>query len=625
MNRLARYAMLLYPARWRRRYGDEVEALIDDAGADARMIADLVRGALRMQFSTWSFPRLAAVLGLLGMLIGLAFSFLTPVKYVAHAELQLTGAGSGVRTTDMLSTTVSSRTSLGIIITDRKIDLYREERKTSPLDDVIEQMRRDLVVRPDGPNAFAIQFAYRDKAKARAAVQAMAERAANQLRNSAAASGNPNAIEVIDPATLPVAPLRPDLLPMSAGGLAIGLLLAALWQLKSRRFRYLSLGSAGALAGIAIAYLIPSIFGIFPDDFPLLRYESHATMYSERGDAVPGLVMEAGSRSAMGVVIADRHLRLYASLLTNHTVEDIADRLRRNLVIKSRSDGASGRFIDISFTYFDRVKGQQTLNAIMSGIVEADRSTGSPANAAPLRQTQWGRIVPGSEDRVTVDTVSPNRAAPMIPGLLVGLALAMIIAAVRRRWVPAQDGEMVVLRHSAALKFNSARFRKLAIWLVAAGAAGGTLVAILAPARYASDTLVSFDNLSPNRVATLIDDAGDGRRDLSWRQVESEGIKLNTFRIQFVANDPLRARSVVQDVLGDIDRGVTNLHGGASVQMNVIDPPVLPLNSDGIGWWAVAIGTLFGLVLAFLVSLIGGTDGWFVANGPDAIAGASIH
>jgi hypothetical protein len=56
MKRLARWTMRLYPVRWRRRYGDEVDALVSDAGADARVVADLLKGAVRMQFAAWSFP-----------------------------------------------------------------------------------------------------------------------------------------------------------------------------------------------------------------------------------------------------------------------------------------------------------------------------------------------------------------------------------------------------------------------------------------------------------------------------------------------------------------------------------------------------------------------------------------
>jgi hypothetical protein len=45
--RLARLALLLYPLAYRRRYGDEMTALIEDSGATPGTVADLLRGAVR--------------------------------------------------------------------------------------------------------------------------------------------------------------------------------------------------------------------------------------------------------------------------------------------------------------------------------------------------------------------------------------------------------------------------------------------------------------------------------------------------------------------------------------------------------------------------------------------------
>jgi hypothetical protein len=46
-GRLARLALAFYPLAYRRRYGEEMEALIEDGGASPRAVADLARGALR--------------------------------------------------------------------------------------------------------------------------------------------------------------------------------------------------------------------------------------------------------------------------------------------------------------------------------------------------------------------------------------------------------------------------------------------------------------------------------------------------------------------------------------------------------------------------------------------------
>jgi hypothetical protein len=45
--RFARLAPALYPLAWRRRYGAEMEALVEDSGASPRAVADLARGAVR--------------------------------------------------------------------------------------------------------------------------------------------------------------------------------------------------------------------------------------------------------------------------------------------------------------------------------------------------------------------------------------------------------------------------------------------------------------------------------------------------------------------------------------------------------------------------------------------------
>ncbi len=55
----------LFPGPWRRRYGDEFEALLDDTGATLGVVADVVRLALRLRVSTHrrGLWRLAAAAG----------------------------------------------------------------------------------------------------------------------------------------------------------------------------------------------------------------------------------------------------------------------------------------------------------------------------------------------------------------------------------------------------------------------------------------------------------------------------------------------------------------------------------------------------------------------------------
>ncbi len=53
MKLLIRLAARLYPGPWRDRYGDEFEALLDEAGTDVRIALDVFAGALLMQVQRW--------------------------------------------------------------------------------------------------------------------------------------------------------------------------------------------------------------------------------------------------------------------------------------------------------------------------------------------------------------------------------------------------------------------------------------------------------------------------------------------------------------------------------------------------------------------------------------------
>ena len=71
---------------------------------------------------------------------------------------------------------ILSRSSLLTIINDPRLNLYKEERKTTPDEDVIDLMRGavhvDYVTLPGkGASAFNISFSYKDRYKARQTVE----------------------------------------------------------------------------------------------------------------------------------------------------------------------------------------------------------------------------------------------------------------------------------------------------------------------------------------------------------------------------------------------------------------------------------------------------------------------
>ncbi len=111
MNRWTRLAMLVYPRRWRQRYGMEFETLVDDTGGGWRVVADVTRHALLMRTRD-HLRRLAAApvftitaVVTLAIAIGANTVIFSIVNGLAQLAFELTGAaglaayrGGGLRT-----------------------------------------------------------------------------------------------------------------------------------------------------------------------------------------------------------------------------------------------------------------------------------------------------------------------------------------------------------------------------------------------------------------------------------------------------------------------------------------------------------------------------------------------
>jgi len=298
MKNTARFLARLYPAGWRARYGEELEALLEDSSAGFGSSFDLLKGAVKMQLSLPSFPKLALFLSFAGILAGFGVSFLVTPTYVSEAVMEYevspagstaNGIGSALREHVMASQNeVLSRTSLKFLIEDPRLDLYPEERAKWPLEDVIEKMRtKDLKITALGERAPAagdvgylpveISFAYRDPHKAQQAVQVLLTRfqesnltrqrqpaALNRQRSTeqvarlearitvlekrlgiAPGSSEPAIaapvefavfnLGVVDAPTLPQLPAKPNRVVFMAGGLAAGMAAALVIAIFRRR------------------------------------------------------------------------------------------------------------------------------------------------------------------------------------------------------------------------------------------------------------------------------------------------------------------------------------------------------------------------------------------------------
>jgi hypothetical protein len=261
-ERLIRFAGLLYPASWRRRYGIEFEALLEDTGGEWHDALDVLLGALKMQMTTWNFGKITAAFGLVGALLCGGLSFIAmPDKYTSDAVLRLTKSmlsGDPQPATDNTEEFVKglihnalARKSLADIINEQ--GLYPRERARKPMEDVIERMRHEVSFERIGvSNAFHVRFRYNDAEQARRTERelihklmeanvAMRRASSRLCTDLTGASGclpdRGYNMEVLDPASLPKRPSSPNRLIIAAMGLAGGLLLGVVTAAVARSRR----------------------------------------------------------------------------------------------------------------------------------------------------------------------------------------------------------------------------------------------------------------------------------------------------------------------------------------------------------------------------------------------------
>ena len=455
MNRLANWMMRLYPSRWRARYGDELDALLADSGADARVVVDLFRGGMKMQFSTWPFGKLAVALGLAGVLLAGGLSFLIPNVYTSKAVMQITPAA--ISTTPVraeISTSLNervmqmqqnifSRTSLAGMINNPRLMLYSDELREKPLEDVIDEMRRDvsinIVALPGAlgrrASAFEISFSYPDRYKAQQTVQAIMEAfdAENIQPHTPEAPGT---LVVLDSPSAPVL-VRPQPGIVIFAGLLAGIAIAFTWRMVSRT------GLAGRHFGMAAMSLALFCaltgFGLLKANLLGNQYRSAATLEWRGGtaDTASYLFHEVTSRTSLSMIIQNPRLNLYRDQLMRTPLEDVIATMKQHIDVQGLNI-AGGTAIELRFGYGEHDKVRPALAALVDSLIDANQRLNAGRNAAAPTE-----IVSSGENLETLDVPSlpmaptyPNRYMMALTGGLAGIGVAVVVWTVRRRWKP---------------------------------------------------------------------------------------------------------------------------------------------------------------------------------------------
>ena len=216
MKRVIRFLIHLYPAWWRRRYGRELEALLEDSGS--RDVWDLFRAAMEMQMKTWSFGRIVTLCGIAGVMLASVVAFSMPYQFRSITVLRIPEA---LPRTDLpqAASAALAPPSLVNIINER--NLYVPERKVMPIEDVIERMRRAIRISPIDTRAMTVEFTYEDPFTAQQIAQTLAERFVG--------------FEVLDPPSFPKLVGERKRYGLAGLGLPVGLLFGVVLALILRR------------------------------------------------------------------------------------------------------------------------------------------------------------------------------------------------------------------------------------------------------------------------------------------------------------------------------------------------------------------------------------------------------
>jgi uncharacterized protein involved in exopolysaccharide biosynthesis len=220
-----KFLIRLYPAWWRRRYGRELEALLEDSGS--RDVWDLLRGAMEIQMKTWSFGRVVTVCGIAGVMLAGAIAFSTPYRYRSTAVLK-SGGDRSPEDWNALNQAAFTPQALSDIV--HREHLYAG----APPDDGIDLMRRAIRVEPAASSLVRVSFAGEDPVQAQRVSQELVGRiiTANLSRT---ANPNGEVIQLVVPADLPKKQIERKRYGLAGLGLPVGLMFGVVLAVILRR------------------------------------------------------------------------------------------------------------------------------------------------------------------------------------------------------------------------------------------------------------------------------------------------------------------------------------------------------------------------------------------------------
>jgi capsular polysaccharide biosynthesis protein len=358
-----------------------------------------------------SFWKILAGCTLAGVLAAGIWSVTLPKRYVSTAVMRISGGPALLDHLQAVQQAALSRESLASIIAQQ--NLYPNERKKYPLDNVIQEMRnRHLrIQRTDAADGmtFAVSFDNENPAAAQATVRAIINALAEQnvIQGNVAAS-----MKVLDAASLWSQPVGPNRVRVIGGGLGAGLMLGLVCgggfsiMRRKERWSFRRIGgfaAAGMALGLTVAFLIPD------------EFVSTAVLRTTDIGKLQFTLTEVLSDDSLAAIV--RQDDLFSRELSNGNMSDVTRKMRNEFIrVQQVQAGPDGGAIVLSFRYPDRWKAQAVTRDLVNRffIMSPQHTTEVLDPASPAAPN------------------SPNRTMIAVLGTVLGILLGLAASRFRR-------------------------------------------------------------------------------------------------------------------------------------------------------------------------------------------------
>jgi hypothetical protein len=226
MRTLLRLVARLYPAKWRARYGPELDGLLDDMTPIWQDVLDVAKGGLQMQLRH-SVVSLAVLFSIVGAGVAMLVTLTLPTQFIARGFVSMQPRDTAADPLSTLRTTTFSGDQLRSVLDAHNLfpsdGGHREKR-----------LRDSIRLDPVTKNALRVSFTYPDARTAQQVTWELEVLLANTVRANTLLTNTALSRVIYEYPNTPPTAEGPHLLAFVAtgllGGAMLGMMIGILWQ-----------------------------------------------------------------------------------------------------------------------------------------------------------------------------------------------------------------------------------------------------------------------------------------------------------------------------------------------------------------------------------------------------------